>query len=328
MPKTNLISAIGTPLNPDESLHLAGLERMLSLQWNAGIDGVLVAGTMGLLQLLRDQTYAQLVEHGVRIWKGKGEILVGVGDAGFARTADRIDYVNRFAVDGVVALSPYLVRFRQEELLDYFLALANISKAPLFLYDLPSFTGVKLEVATVFALSKHPNIAGIKFSGNLNDALDLIGSVEPNFRVIVAQADQVDALCDQGIINQLDGVFSLVPEWTREIANASESGDWDSAKRAQQQVSGVLNLLREYGVFPAYHELIHVRDIPGLFAPKPFQLLSGAKLVALMSHPLVGSLSLASRELADRGAQRAAGGREFAKTDGAAARSKANFQAS
>jgi 4-hydroxy-tetrahydrodipicolinate synthase len=327
MAKINLISAIGSPLNPDETLHLEGLERMLSLQWNSGIDGVLVAGTMGLLQLLRDQTYAQLVDHGVRIWKGRGEILVGVGDAGFARTADRIGYVNGLAVDGVVALSPYLVRFRQEELIDYFRGLANISKAPLFLYDLPSLTGVKLEVPTVFELSKHPNIAGIKFSGNLNDALDLIGSVDPSFRVIVAQADHVDAICEQGITNQLDGVFSLVPEWTKEIANASESGDWVAAADAQQRVSGVLSLLHEYGVFPAYHELMHVREIPGLFAPKPFQLLSDAKRNALTSQPLVDFLRLAGRDLADRGAQGVAGGREFVNADGATTRTKAKSQA-
>ena len=89
MPTINLISAVGTPLNPDESLHVDSLDRLLSLQWNAGIDGVLVAGTMGLMQLLREQTYAQLIEHSIELSRGKGELLVGIGDAGFAvrRTA-------------------------------------------------------------------------------------------------------------------------------------------------------------------------------------------------------------------------------------------------
>jgi 4-hydroxy-tetrahydrodipicolinate synthase len=327
MPKVNLISAIGTPLNSDETVHVEGLDRLLSLQWDAGIDGVLVAGTMGLLQLLREQTYMRLIEHGVRFCKGKGEILVGVGDAGFARTADRIGYVNGLSVDGVVALPPYLVRFRQEELLDYFRALADISKAPLFLYDLPSLTGVKLDVATVFELSKHPNIAGIKCSGDLSDALDLIGSVDANFRVIVAQADQVDILCEQGIANHLDGVFSLVPEWTKEIAAASESGDWVVAAEAQQRLSGILRLLREYGVFPAYHELMHVREIPGLFAPKPFHLLSESQRSSLMSQPLVGSLQRIGRGVARTDAPRAGAGRGFARADGQAARSDKNFQA-
>jgi 4-hydroxy-tetrahydrodipicolinate synthase len=326
MPKINLISAVGTPLNADESLHLDGLDRLLSLQWNAGIDGVLVAGTMGLMQLLRDQTYAQLIECSVELSKGKGELLVGIGDAGFARTADRIGYINGLTVDGVVALPPYLVRFRQEELLDYFRALANISKAPLFLYDLPSLTGVKLEVATIFELSKHPNIAGIKCSGDLNDALDLMGSVDASFRVIVAQADQVDVLCEQGVANHLDGVFSLAPEWTKAIAIASESSDWVAAAEAQQNLSGILSMLREYGVFPAYHELMHVREIPGLFAPKPFQLLSESQQKSLASQPLVDSLRRAGRDGARMESSGISVAREFAATDGHAARAKVDFQ--
>ena len=290
MSKINLISAVGTPLNPDETLHLEGLQCLLDAQWNAGIDGVLVAGTMGLLQLLRDEAYASLLQHAVKFCKGKGEFLVGVGDAGFARTADRIRYVNTLPADGVVVLSPYFVRFRQEEQLDYYQALADVSKAPLFLYDLPSVTGVRLDVSLIVKLSKHKNIAGIKCSGDLNDTLELISSVDESFRVIVAKADQVDALCEQGVVNHLDGVFSLAPEWTREIARSAESGDWIAAAEAQRHLSGVLGLLHEYGVFPAYSELMNYRDVPGLFAPKPFHLLNESQRLALAGHPITKAL--------------------------------------
>ena len=56
----------------------------MDLQWDAGINGVLIAGTMGLLQLLREPTYISLIEQSTRLCNGRGEILIGVGDAGFA----------------------------------------------------------------------------------------------------------------------------------------------------------------------------------------------------------------------------------------------------
>jgi 4-hydroxy-tetrahydrodipicolinate synthase len=292
------------------------------------MDGVLIAGTMGLLQLLREETYASLIDHSVKICDGKGEVLIGVGDAGFARTADRIRYVNERAVDGVVALPPYLVQFRQEELLDYYRALADISKAPLFLYDLPSLTGVKLDVATIIELSTHPNIAGIKCSGDLNDALELINSVDASFRVIVAQADQVDALCQQGITNHLDGVFSLAPEWTREIADAAESGDWIAAAAAQRLLSGVLSLLHEYGVFPAYNEMMHLRGIPGLFAPRPFHLLDETRRELLTKSTLIEALKQASRGVQRAGAPHARAGRAFANSDTGTSRSDKKLKVS
>jgi len=42
-----LISAICTPLQNDDSLHVAGLAAHLEDQWRHGIQGVLVGGTMG-----------------------------------------------------------------------------------------------------------------------------------------------------------------------------------------------------------------------------------------------------------------------------------------
>jgi dihydrodipicolinate synthase/N-acetylneuraminate lyase len=297
MDRVSLISAVGTPLTEDEGLHVEGLEAILAAQWASGIDGVLVAGTMGLLQLLREETYAQLIAESVPLCRGRGELLIGVGDAGFARTADRIRYANRFAIDGVVVVTPYLVRFQREELKDYFLGLAEVSKAPLFLYDLPSLTGVRLETDLVLELSQHPNIAGIKCSGSLEDALDLIRRADPSFRVIVAQADRVDALCQQGIHHHLDGVFSLVPEWTNNIARAAENEDWAAAAAAQRLVSETLKVLHQYGVFPAYSELLGARGIPGLFAPRPFRTLRDPQRREVLESPLVESLKLACHGL-------------------------------
>ena len=55
--KTNLITAIGTPLDENENLHLEGLKAQLEDQMEHGIKGILVAGTMGMMQLLTCKTY-------------------------------------------------------------------------------------------------------------------------------------------------------------------------------------------------------------------------------------------------------------------------------
>ena len=93
MPKTKFISAICTPLRADETLHVDGLAAHIEDQFENGISGVLVAGTMGKLQLLTDGTYLELVKQSVRLAGGRGEVLVGVGDMGFARTRERIKAV-------------------------------------------------------------------------------------------------------------------------------------------------------------------------------------------------------------------------------------------
>ena len=108
-------------------------------------------------------------------------------------------------------------------------------------------------MATIAELSNHPNIVGIKCSGDLNDSLELMECVDDGFRVIVAKADQVDVLCQQGIVNHLDGIFSLVPEWIVDIAecpNRQQAWDLTSLHQAlrwlpssQDDVAGIAQLV-------------------------------------------------------------------------------------
>ena len=167
-------------------------------QWRNGIAGVLIGGSMGMMQLLDDQVYHDLVQYGVGMAQGHGEIMVGAGDASFTRTLHRIEFVEQFNVDGIVVLSPYFETFGQTDLIGYFTALADRSRKPLYLYDLPGVTRTKLELETVLQLSKHPNIRGIKCSGDLPSIWRLINSVGDAFRVIPAQPLIVDFLVRGG----------------------------------------------------------------------------------------------------------------------------------
>jgi 4-hydroxy-tetrahydrodipicolinate synthase len=290
MIRPTLIAAIGTPLTKTDGLHREGLESHLADQWNSGMSGVLVAGTMGAMQMLTDATYRQLVDSAIEFSRGKGEIMVGAGDTSFGRTREKIRFLNDRKIDGAVVLSPYFIRFSQNELIDYFQSLAEISKHPLFLYDLPILTGTKLELETVQQLSQHPNIRGIKCSGDFSATRQLLDSISADFRVIVAQADLVDVLLRHGVREHLDGVFSLAPLWIKAIERAASQSDWATAAHCQQQLSGLLRILKKYGVFQVFSLLANARGISGNFAPPPFRRLSEAEQAAVMNEPVAKNL--------------------------------------
>src|SRR6185369_8155766 len=110
-----------------------------------------------------------------------------------------------------------------------FTALADFSTHPLFLYDLPGLTGVKLALETILKLSTHPNIRGIKCSGEFANTRPLLDSAPPGFRVIVAQADLIDVLLHHGVQDHLDGIFSLAPSWVTEIGRCAQAENWEAA---------------------------------------------------------------------------------------------------
>jgi len=291
--QTHLISAIGTPVNEDESLHTAGLEAQLDLQWRNGITGVLAAGSMGTMQLLSDQTYADLIRLSAELVSGKGELMVGVGDTSFARTRDRIHLVNRHKVDGVAVLTPYLLKFSQAELIDYFRALADESKAPIYLYDLPQITGLKVDIPTVLELCSHPNIHGVKCSDSAHETrvlIEALAECNPGFRVIIAQPLLLDMLVRQGISEHLDGVYALAPEWASTIVRHTQAGEHDQALACQRDLVALLNLIRTLGALPVFSALMNARGVPGRFAPRPFKLLSNDQIQSLLEDVTVKKL--------------------------------------
>lgn len=283
----NLIGAIGTPLDEDENLHTEGLTRHLDEFWSHGLRTVLIAGTMGCLPLLREKTYADLVRRSVELCTGRGEVFVGVGDAGFGRTRDRIEYLNRFRVDGVIVITPYFLPFSQDELTDYFRRLADMSRNPLYLYDIPARTGVKLELDMVTALAKHPNIRGIKCSCDFAWTRQLIERIGERFRIIVVALDKMDTLLEEGIAEHMDGLFAMMPHWAGQLVQAAERGDWPTVRQYTERFQHLLTVVRSMGSFAAYTALVRMRGIPGNFAPAPLRSLEAREIDLLRNDPVI-----------------------------------------
>jgi 4-hydroxy-tetrahydrodipicolinate synthase len=285
-----ICSAILTPLDDRERLHVEGLQDHLRDQAEAGIDAVLAGGTMGVMQLLTDKTYAELVQATCNNWS-RGEIFIGVGDTSLSRTLQRIHIVNEFKVDGVLALAPFFFQFSQKELCDYYRTLADQSKSPLYLYDIPPRTGTTLAIETVVELAAHPNIAGIKCSGPITQTRQLIDALDARkFRVMVGCPTLLDHLLRVGIAQHVDGVFALAPRLARTIARSAEAENWSEAENLTQILGRLLSTLYEYGVFPAAQEILHAKKIRGSFLPLPYRPLSEERTRELLAEPAVQSI--------------------------------------
>jgi 4-hydroxy-tetrahydrodipicolinate synthase len=246
---------------------------------------------MGLLQLLRDDVYQELCRRSIEFTRGRGEVMIGAGDASLARTLARVEFLNTLrGVDAVVVLAPYFMQFSQPELIDYYRAIADASRVPVYLYDLPQRTRSKIETRTVLELLRHPQSKGIKCSDEIAATRQLIGEVGGQGRVIVAQPLLVDVLLREGIREHLDGVFSLVPKWTVAIGRAADADDWHRARLYQERLVAVLSMLVKYGVFPASTAILNACGVEGRVGPRPYRMLDRPTVDRLLAEPIVVEL--------------------------------------
>ena len=191
----------------------------------------------------------------------------------------------------MVVVTPYLIKFQPEELVGYYRALADFSRHPLYLYDLPTLTGVKLDFETVERVADHPNIVGIKASCEAAWTRELIRRLGDRFRIIIAQPTMVDSLLREGICEHLDGLFAVAPAWTMSLVRAAQSGDWDLAGTYQRRLVRLLELVKPGGVFPAVTAILNARGISGKFSPAPMtpQLDADARR-KLFDEPIIQEL--------------------------------------
>ncbi len=305
-----IIPALGTPLDPDEQLHHKGFEAQFERMRAAGINGVFVAGTFGMSPLLTDETYRELIQYAASLPRGNTEMLVGASDQSLVRTRQRIEFINHYKVDGVVVLPPFFMQFSQQELVSYFHTLADQSNAPLYLYDLPQRTHVSLSHDTIMALAQHPNIAGIKCSGPIEDVRKLMAwlkQIGSDFRVVVAQPDQLQRLIREGIREHLDGIYTLAPRWAVKITHLASMTDTatdttmtshtNEASRLQSDLIELRDVMRHHGGMSAMTVLLNACGVPGMFAPLPFRRLGPTQRQELLEQPIVQKLLAAEKSV-------------------------------
>lgn len=279
-----LITATLTPLDDQDRLHTPGLEAHLDDQYKAGIRKLLIAGTMGLMPLLPDQTWMDLAQTAVKINKGRFELLIGATDHSTTRMLKRIDFLNGIdGIDGVTVMTPNFYKFTPAQYESYYREIAKASRYPVLLYHLPGLTGLQLPDDAWLAIAGIPNITGAKFSGCASLIRKLTPHLPDGFRTIIADPLMTDQFFRAGVPEHLDGLWALAPELAVTIDHCCEQGRFDEAADAQNRLNHLHRLIVEFGVFESATAILNARGIPGRMAPWPIGTLDNPRAEALMA---------------------------------------------
>jgi 4-hydroxy-tetrahydrodipicolinate synthase len=179
----------------DGAVDHAALRRLVRLYADAGVTGLVALGTTGEPAALdaaeQDAVLATVLAEAEA---GALPVLAGVSGNNVTSLRARLGQLNELPVAGVLISAPYYIRPSQAGLLEYFTTLADLSRKPVVLYDIPYRTGVRLELDTLLTLASHPRIQAVK---------DCAGSLETTLALILDGRLQVLAGDDINVFNTL-----------------------------------------------------------------------------------------------------------------------------
>ncbi|MDN4601171.1 4-hydroxy-tetrahydrodipicolinate synthase [Paenibacillus sp. F6_3S_P_1C] len=179
-----LITAMVTPFNEQGGIHWEETARLIDyLIEDQKSETLVVSGTTGESPTLSDKEKVELFEFAVKHAAGRCKIIAGTGSNNTAHSIHLTQDAERAGVDGVLLVVPYYNKPSQEGMYRHFEAIANATKLPIMLYNVPGRTAVSLSAATTLRLAQIPNIVATKECVSLEQVTQIAAGAPEHFKV-------------------------------------------------------------------------------------------------------------------------------------------------
>jgi 4-hydroxy-tetrahydrodipicolinate synthase len=218
--------AIVTPMRDGGDVDFDAWVRLLDFHLENGTDGIVVGGTTGESATITEAELRELTERACAHVKKRIPVIVGAGTSSTATTVARAKWLSELPVDGLLVVTPAYNRPPQEGLYRHFAAVAEASRVPVILYNIPSRTAVDLLPATVARLMHFPQIVALKEGvASVDRVRELLGVARAGFTILSGD----DATAREVLLAGAHGVISVTanvaPHAMSEMVAAAVKGD-------------------------------------------------------------------------------------------------------
>lgn len=166
------IVALVTPMELDGTIAWQSLFDLIDWHVESGTKGLVLVGTTGESATIDVSEHVQIIEQSSEHAKGRIPIIAGTGANSTKEAIYLTSAAKKAGADAALLVTPYYNKPTQAGLLAHYLEIANEVDLPQILYNVPSRTGCDLLPETVFKLSSHTNIIGLKEATGDLDRLD------------------------------------------------------------------------------------------------------------------------------------------------------------
>jgi len=242
-PMTGVGTALVTPFTKGGALDEPAVRRLGRRQIDAGVHFLCPCGTTGESPTLTDAEKLRIVEILVDEARGGVPIVAGAGGYDTREVIHLARELETRGAAGLLSVTPYYNKPTQEGLYQHYKAIAEGTRLPIIVYNVPGRTGVNVEVGTLVRLSQIPNIVAVKeASGNVTQMAEICNAVPDDF--IVLSGD--DALTLPLMAVGGDGIISVasneIPSEMVQMVEAAERNDFASARAVHQRILALMQI--------------------------------------------------------------------------------------
>lgn len=156
--------AITTKFTKDDTLDLDLFAKNVEVQIAAGIDGLILGGTLGEASVLTTTEKETLVKHTIEVANGRVPVLINIAEGATSEALKQAEYAKKWGAQGLMMLPPMRYKTDHRETVAYFKTVANSTDLPIIVYNNPVDYKTEITLDMFEELIACSNIQAIKES--------------------------------------------------------------------------------------------------------------------------------------------------------------------
>jgi 4-hydroxy-tetrahydrodipicolinate synthase len=204
--------------------------KQIEFQIAAGTNCLVPVGTTGESPTLSHEEQDRVIAFVVETVAGRVKVMPGTGSNSTSEALRLTKFAEKTGADAALQVAPYYNKPTQQGFYEHFQRIAEETRLPQCIYNIPGRTGKNIEPETIIRLAELENITMVKeATGSLDQASQIITST----KLTVLSGDDsltlpLMAIGGQGVISV---VGNIVPKDMLALVAAMRRGDLAEAQR-------------------------------------------------------------------------------------------------
>ncbi|MDN5200093.1 dihydrodipicolinate synthase family protein [Fulvivirgaceae bacterium BMA10] len=235
--------AVTTKFTNEDKLDIPAFVKNIEAQVEAGVDGIILGGTLGEASALSEDEKAELVKTTIEVVDYKLPVILNIAEQTTKGAIATAISAKENGASGLMLLPPMRYKADDRETVEYFKAVATSTDLPIMIYNNPIDYGIKVTLEMFDELQQFSNIQAVKESTrDVTNVIRMRNAFDDRFKILCG----VDTLAYETIAASADGwVAGLVcafPKETVAIYKLIKAGRHEEALSIYQWFMPLLEL--------------------------------------------------------------------------------------
>lgn len=235
--------ALTTKFTAADQLDLPLFEKNLQAQLAAGVEGIILGGTLGEASVLTTGEKETLIKFAVEKCDGKVPVILNIAEGATREALQQASYAKEWGATGLMILPPMRYKSDHRETVTYFKTVAASTDLPIMIYNNPVDYKIEVTLDMFAELSDSKNIEAVKESTrDVTNVTRMINRFGGRFKILCG----VDTLAMEELCLGADGwVAGLVcafPAETVAIYKLVKAGRLEEARKIYRWFMPLLEL--------------------------------------------------------------------------------------